>query len=258
MTFDISVENLTMAYRKGKKEFVAIESISFQANQGEFITILGPSGCGKSTLLRVLAGLESPSAGFVEFNPERIRRGDIGYVPQSADLLPWRTLLQNAFIGSEMGHEKYTRASLERVRDMIDTFRLAGFEDSYPNELSGGMKQRVSLIRALQLSPSILFCDEPFSAVDFVSRFEFNTIFREQCCAIGTTCIMVTHNIEEAIYLSDRILLMGGSPGRLVKEYPYRYLPNRHDAVLCRQSSEFNVLFDEIWSDLKSSYRRRL
>jgi ABC-type dipeptide/oligopeptide/nickel transport system ATPase subunit len=147
--------------------------------------------------------------------------------------------------------KKYTKASISRVSRLIDNFRLTGFEDCYPSELSGGMSQRVSLIRALQNNPAILFCDEPFSAVDFVGRFKFNGRFRTECDAGGITCVVVTHNIEEAIYLSNQVYLMGGTPGTILKKYSTRHLPKIHDPVLCRETTEFISLFKEIWNDLQ-------
>jgi NitT/TauT family transport system ATP-binding protein len=251
---DIAATDLSVCFKQGLSSFVALENVEIECLQGQFVSILGPSGCGKSTLLKVLAGLLTPHCGQVWRNANRIKRG-VGYVPQSHQLLPWRTLLQNAFIGCEIAGAKYTSASIERVNYMIDRFRLSGFENCYPHVLSGGMAQRVSLIRALQASPGLLFCDEPFSAVDFVSRFEFNVAFKAECSAKDITCIMVTHNIEEAIYLSDKIVLMGGAPGTTIKEYASRNLPNRSNPILCRQSHEFNEFFNEIWRDLNDSYK---
>lgn len=248
----IYASNVSVVYKKGLNQLKAIESVEMSVNRGELICIVGPSGCGKSTFLRALVGLEQITHGHIEIDKECAGRG-IGYVPQDPQLLPWRTLLQNTFISSEL-RTTYTNVSVERVRSMINNYRLRGFENSYPHELSGGMKQRASLIRALQSTPAILFCDEPFSAVDFVSRFEFNTSFRTECKVNMITCVLVTHNIEEAIYLSDRILLMGGAPGTIIKEYQSRELPDRHDAVLCRQSNMFNDFFNEIWADLKTAY----
>jgi len=254
-SLDILITDVAVRFRKQNDFFLAIKDIHLSCAQGQFVSVLGPSGCGKSTLLRLLAGLITPDQGDLWRNPERLKQG-VGYVPQSYELLPWRTLLQNAFIASELGGGKYTRADVDRVEFMIDQFRLSGFQNLYPHELSGGMSQRVALIRALQARPGLLLCDEPFSAVDYVSRHELNIAFKNECATNGITCVMVTHNIEEAIYLSDKIVLMGGAPGTILNEYPYRYLPNRSNPVLCRQSSEFNLFFNEIWSDLNESYQR--
>ena len=247
---DIEVQNVSVFYQKGKKAFQAVKDVSFNVARGEIISIVGPSGCGKSSLLRLLAGIDKPKSGSIRINPDREKIG-IGYTPQSPQLLPWRTLFQNAFIGTEISNKKYTKASISRVSRLIDNFRLTGSEDCYPSELSGGMSQRVSLIRALQNNPAILFCDEPFSAVDFVGRFNFNERFRTECDAGGITCVVVTHNIEEAIYLSNQVYLMGGTPGTILKQYSTRHLPDIHDPVLCRETAEFISLFKEIWNDLQ-------
>jgi NitT/TauT family transport system ATP-binding protein len=251
---DIVASDIAVSFKQGKKSFLAIENVSFKCEQGKFISILGPSGCGKSTLLQVLAGLLKPEDGTLWRNPERIKKG-VGYIPQSPQLLPWRTLLQNSFIASELTGHKYNKVDIGRVKSLINTFRLTGFENSYPHELSGGMAQRVSLIRALQARPAIIFCDEPFSAIDFVSRFELNIAFKNECLRNKVTCVMITHNIEEAIYMSDKIIMMGGSPGKTYKEYERRPLPKYYDPILCRQSVEFNDFFNDIWRDLNDSYK---
>jgi NitT/TauT family transport system ATP-binding protein len=256
MTIDVSVHDLSVSVSQQNNEFLILDSIELEVQQEHIVTILGPSGCGKSTLLRVLAGLQKPTRGIVCIDPLRFKSG-IGYVPQAPQLLPWRTLLQNACIGSEINQNGISDASIDRICAMIHQFRLSGFEYSFPHQLSGGMAQRVSLIRALQFNPSILLCDEPFSAVDFVSRYEFNILFRNMCSAMGITAIVVTHNIEEAIYLSDKIILLGGSPGSILKEYKSRPLPDRTNVVECRESNEFKEFFNEIWFDLKGAYRAR-
>jgi NitT/TauT family transport system ATP-binding protein len=256
MTIDISIKNLGMSLGLQSKEFCIFDSINLEVPEKSIVTILGPSGCGKSTFLKVIAGLLNPTKGFVHINPFRAETG-IGYVPQAPQLLPWRTLLQNVFIGSEISPKGYSAASLDRACAMIQQFRLSGFEYSFPHQLSGGMAQRASLIRALQFNPSILLCDEPFSAVDFVSRYEFNILFRGMCSAMGITAIVVTHNIEEAIYLSDMIVLMGGYPGTILNKYNARPLPDRTDVVECRQSNAFKEFFNEIWFDLGKAYKSR-
>jgi NitT/TauT family transport system ATP-binding protein len=247
---DIEAVNLQLSYRSHHQDFLAISDINLYASSCEIVSIIGPSGCGKTTLLRLLCGIDKPSSGYIHINQDRAMKG-IGYVPQDPQLLPWRTMLQNAFIGTEIHETDLSKSSIRRANSLIQKFRLSGFENVYPHQLSGGMAQRVSLIRALQFNPGILFCDEPFSAVDFVSRFDFNNLFRQECDVRKITCILVTHNIEEAIFLSDRIYLMSKSPGRIVKEYCPRGLPDIYDPIKCRMSNEFKLFFNQIWEDLQ-------
>ncbi len=252
---EVVVESVEVTFPTSGKEgsFCAIRDISLSIYRGEIVAIVGPSGCGKSTLLKVIAALIKPSRGQVRLNNLDVeqRRG-VGYVPQAPQLLPWRTLLQNALIGSELDGTLGS-PDVQRALALIEAYRLRGFENAYPEELSGGMAQRTSLIRSLQFNPALLLCDEPFSAIDFVSRFSLNTKFRTDAKIAGTTTVVVTHNIDEAIYLGDRIVLMGGKPGRILKVFEQRSLPSRHDAVECRNSPEFRAFFNEIWASLKNA-----
>jgi len=238
----------------------AVGPLDLTVQEGDLLAIVGPSGCGKSTLLRALARTldftsgEVHQSGKVHLKENRLREG-MAFVTQTPRLLPWRTLLQNACLGAEI-KGKLEQGDLDRVRSSLARFRLTGFEDSLPGELSGGMAQRVALVRAIDSEPSLLFCDEPFSAVDFVSRFELNREFKKMCRG-GITTVFVTHNIEEAIFLGDEILVLSGRPGRVVQRYEAKdlsILPNRHDPVECRKSAEFLRLFDDIWEDLKRGH----
>ena len=217
------------------------------------------SGCGKSTLLRILAGVEDAHYEKLYINPERARNS--ASIEQSPALFPWRTAFQNAHIGTEIQKIRLQRmfpdqepndgALNKKVCDDFRLFRLAGFEDSYPAELSGGMQQRVAIIRALQSEPDILFCDEPFSAIDFVTRLYLNTHFKLRSRTLGCTTIFVTHNIEEAIFLADRILVLNGSPCRIVDEIFPQLSHSQEDAVKCRLTPEFPKYFDKIWAKLE-------
>lgn len=228
----------------------ALENITFDVHRGEMVCIVGPSGCGKSTLLRILAGLELVSSGTCWVDPEQIREG-IAFIPQGTALLPWRTLLQNASLGREVRDGSLNCDRLENILDCIKEYKLEGFEDQFPSELSGGMSQKVALICALQSRPRLLLCDEPFSAVDFVSRLELNTLFKNMCHVEGITTVFVTHNIEEAIFLGDRIVVMSGRPGKVVKIHKTDIAITMHDSVHCRELPEFSDLFIEIWGNLR-------
>jgi NitT/TauT family transport system ATP-binding protein len=197
----------------------ALSDISFTVERGEFVTVVGPSGCGKSTLLRIAAGLLTPTAGAVT-----VDRADLGYVFQDATLLPWRTVRRNVELLAELrGVPKAERSA--RARMAIDMVGLTGFEDHYPKTLSGGMKMRASLARTLALEPPVFLFDEPFGAVDEITRERLN----EQTLALfereGFAGLFITHSINEAVFLSSRVLVMSKRPGRIVAELavPFTY-----------------------------------
>jgi NitT/TauT family transport system ATP-binding protein len=247
---DVRAINLTKVFERDGKPLTVIDNVSFEVKRGELVAIVGPSGCGKTTLLRILAGLVKPTSGEVVLDPEREQSG-VALIPQSAVLLPWRTLLQNATLGMEIAG-RCSAAALERVHSRIEAFGLMGFENSLPEELSGGMAQRVAVIRALESQPRILFCDEPFSAIDFVGRLDLNTRFKYMCVVQGITTVFVTHNIEEAIFLGDKIIVMSSRPAHIVSNYRPQLSVGSDDAVECRRSPEFADLFQRIWRDLKN------
>jgi NitT/TauT family transport system ATP-binding protein len=186
------------------------------------------------------------------------KNSGISYVPQDASLLPWRTARQNACVGMELKKEagggSLSAVNLEFLDSLFDDWRLKGFEDKYPSELSGGMAQRVALIRALVSRPSILLCDEPFSAIDFVTRLRLNTEFKSLCKVRQITTVFVTHNIEEAIFLGTKVVVMSGRPGRVVSSYQPRFSKGGNNAVECRQSPEFEQLFQSVWQDLEEHH----
>ena len=202
----------------------AVHGASFSADEGQFISLLGPSGCGKSTLLMMLAGLEQPSAGELHLAgaPVRGPRPDTGVIFQDATLLPWRSVLDNVLFPIEilkLPREKY----LGRALDLLATVGLTGFESKRPHELSGGMRQRVAICRALVHDPKVLLMDEPFSALDAITHDQMNVVLSELLERYRKTVIFVTHSIREAVYLSDRVLVMGGRPSsvRLDLEIPF-------------------------------------
>jgi NitT/TauT family transport system ATP-binding protein len=250
---DIEVTGLRKSFgsRQGE-DLVVFDGLTFSVAQGSLLAIVGPSGCGKSTLLRILAGSEAKSAGKVHVATERQARS--ASIEQRPALLPWRTAFQNACLGAEV-RGKLNGAIAQRVRDSFEAFGLKGYEDHFPPELSGGMQQRVAIIRALESSPRLLFCDEPFSAIDFVARLGLNTEFKKMCRLLGCTTLFVTHNIEEAIFLGDRILVMGKRPCKIVDDFAPALSRFPEDAVKCRQSPEFAEYFDRIWAALETKPR---
>lgn len=251
---DIRVKNLNKVYPTQ----TVFENLSFSIERGSLVVLIGPSGCGKSTLLRILLGIES--ATFDELYIDQDRKKRTASIEQAPALFPWRTAFQNAHIGVEIQKQRLRKEGKEfndsafnkNVFDDFKAFRLQGCENKYPSELSGGMQQRVAIIRALQSAPELLFCDEPFSAVDFVTRLELNTEFKLKSKCMRCTTLFVTHNIEEAIFLADRILVFNGEPCKIVKDIKPQLGDYSDNAVKCRSSPKFSTYFNEIWDLLKS------
>jgi NitT/TauT family transport system ATP-binding protein len=214
----VDVDDVAVRFRTRKKEVLALRQISLSVATGEFVAIVGPSGCGKSTLLKLVAGLLKPSAGVVRLHGDAVTgpRRDIGYVFQRAALLEWRSARRNILLQAEMRHMP-GGAARKRADELIDMTGLRGFEDAYPHELSGGMQQRVALCRALLHRPPVLLMDEPFGALDALTReqmnIELNRIWRET----GTTVLLVTHSIAEAVYLANRVVVMSARPGTVTE-----------------------------------------
>lgn len=207
----------------------AVDSVTESIAPGEFISILGPSGCGKSTLMMMLAGLLAPSEGEIIFKDTKVSEPqlDFGIVFQDAVLLPWRTVLENVKIPGEI--RRLPAAELdERARQMIDLVGLSGFESKYPQELSGGMQQRVAIARALSLSPSLLVMDEPFGALDAMTRETMNLELQRISLELNATVVFVTHSISEAAFLADRVFVMSGRPST-VREVVGIDLPRPRD-----------------------------
>ncbi len=250
MALDIEVDDITKSFMHADRRVTAVQGVSLKVERGSLFAVVGPSGCGKSTLLRLILGLTSPDKGKLWLDPERKKQGT-AYIQQSNTLLPWRTALQNVALGIEL-KEKITPGIVQGLREEFERFGLKGFENSLVSELSGGMQQRVTLLRALVSRPAILFCDEPFSAIDFVTRLELNTEFKKMSKLRGITTILVTHNIDEAIFLGDRVGVMSGRPGRIIKQYCPKLSIAPTDSVESRKSPEFNQLFEAIWRDLRS------
>jgi NitT/TauT family transport system ATP-binding protein len=200
-------------------EAVALACSDFQVREGEFISLVGPSGCGKTTLLKVCAGLIEPTAGAVSYRETRrpVQPGTFGMVFQSPALLPWRTVARNLLLPYEiLRHDR--RKADGRVDDLLDLVQLPGIRDRYPKELSGGMQQRVAIARALMHDPDLLFMDEPFGALDAITREELNTSLQQVQMTAHKTVLFVTHDIAEAIFLADRVVVMSSRPGRIVEE----------------------------------------
>jgi len=212
----LSIDNLSKVYATRNGTVRALDRVSLSAKRGEFLSILGPSGCGKSTLMMIAAGLVPASSGAVSVEGEPVARPrtDIGIVFQNPVLLEWRTALANVMLQAEARRLDRTGAE-KRARDLLRAVGLAGFEDKYPHELSGGMRQRVSICRALLHNPLHLLMDEPFGALDALTRDQLVLDIQQIWNELRTTVLFVTHSVPEAVFLSDRIVLMTPRPGRI-------------------------------------------
>jgi len=246
----LSLDRLTKRFG----ELEVLRGIDVAVEPGEFIALVGPSGCGKTTLLRIVAGLERASAGDVRLDGRAVRGpgSERGFVFQSDNLLPWRTVLANAMIGPEIAG-RAGAAEHSRTRALLRLVGLDGFESYYPRQLSGGMRQRVNLARALAIDPDILLMDEPFSALDAQTREIMQTELMRIWEEGRKTVLFVTHQIDEAVFLSDRVLVLGRRPGR-IRETVAVALP-RPRPLAIKRTAEFVAYVDRIWRLIEDDVR---
>jgi NitT/TauT family transport system ATP-binding protein len=214
----LSVQDLRKSFGDAKNSHVAFEPVSLDIHRREFICIIGPSGCGKSTLIRIVAGLEEASGGriLLDGHPVSGPSPDRGMVFQGYTLFPWRTVRQNVMFGLKMRGKDSATADAE-ARQWLEIVGLGKFEDFYPHELSGGMKQRVAIARALANEPRILLMDEPFGALDALTRAKMQNYLLQIWKKVEVTVLFITHDLEEACYLADRVIVMGANPGRVLE-----------------------------------------
>ncbi len=241
----IRLDQVSKIYRRGAKTTHALDAVSLDIAEGEFISIVGPSGCGKSTLLRLIAGLIPVSGGAIQLfdRPVDKPRGDVGIVFQSPVLLDWRTVLQNVLFPIEMRGESVAKYR-DAARSLLEKVGLAEFEDRYPFELSGGMRQRAAIVRALVQDPVTLIMDEPFGALDALTREQMRIDLEAIWAASGKTVLFITHSIDEAVLLSDRVVVMSPRPGRIDRILTVD-LP-RPRGLDGRRDPRFQMLADEI------------
>ena len=242
-TDSLAFVNTGMVFPDGTE---AVRDVSFTVKKGEFVTIVGPSGCGKSTLLKIASGLLEPTSGAVKVDRDRL-----GYVFQDATLLPWRTVKKNVELLAEL-HDFPKSERSKLAQEAIDLVGLKGFEEHYPKSLSGGMKMRASLARTLTLKPPVFLFDEPFGAVDEITREHLNDETQQLFQREGFAGLFITHSISEAVFMSTRVLVMSARPGRIVAEYqvPFEY-PRDPDL---RFDPEFARLSGEISHALRGSH----
>jgi NitT/TauT family transport system ATP-binding protein len=252
----IDVRDLEMTFpaRTHTGTIEALRGISLQVAMGELVGLVGPSGCGKTTLLRILAGLEQATGGILDVRASYPERPTVGMVFQHAGLFPWLTVEQNVAYGLRLRGEPRQQRH-ETARRWIAAMGLERFARSYPVQLSGGMQQRVGLARAFAYNAEVLLMDEPFGALDAQNRLLLQQLLLEQCEQTSQTVLLVTHSIEEALTLSDRVLVMSARPGHILHEVRVPFERPR-DAVALRTDSRFSALFAEIWDVLRDEVER--
>ncbi len=246
----LSVKNIKLCYQTVRGETPAIEDVSFDVKQGEFVSIVGPSGCGKSTLLSCIAGLTEVTAGSIELNGKAVTgvSPNMGYMLQNDNLLPWRTIYKNVLLGLEI-QKKLTEENMDYARQLLKKYDLWDFKDSYPAALSGGMRQRAALIRTLAVKPDILLLDEAFSALDSQTRLSVSRDVYHILRKENKTMVMVTHDIAEAVSVSDRVVILSSRPRTVKKEVNCVFSGNR-DPLMVRKESRFQDYFDIIWKEM--------
>lgn len=249
----VEIKNIGMTYHTFNGETEALRNMDFHVYEGEILGIVGPSGCGKSTLLSIIAGLIKPSTGEVLVNGKKVvgPTKDIGYMFQKDHLFEWRTILQNVLLGLEI-QGRVKEEDVKKAEKLLETYGLAEFKDSYPRQLSGGMRQRAALIRTLIVEPNLLLLDEPFSALDYQTRLaisdEIGLILKKE----KKTALLVTHDIAEAISLSDRIIVLTKRPATIkdIIEIELTCHGGEWSPIKCREAPEFRHYFNKIWKEL--------
>ena len=250
----IVVEGLAKAFRTRTEKTVALADVNLVVSDGEFLCIVGPSGCGKTTLLRIMAGLAEATAGTMQIQQAQHDRPLTSMVFQEHSLFPWMNVFDNAAFGLEMrGLSKSERR--ERVMPYLDLVGLTRFQNFYPNQLSGGMKQRVSLVRAFVMEPEVLLMDEPFAALDAQNKLLLQDELERIWEIHRKTVVYITHGIDEAIVLGDRIAVMSSGPGRLLEIIEVNF-PRPRNIFEVRATPEFAVMSDRIWKLLEAEVRK--
>ena len=240
----LKIKNLKKIYHTEKEEILAVEDFSFDLHENEFVAIVGPSGCGKSTILSILCNLDTKSDGNIE-----IKNGKkIGYMLQHDSLFEWRSILNNCLLGLELNKEK-NEENTKYVLNLLNNYGLKDFINNKPSELSGGMRQRVALIRTLATKPDILLLDEPFSALDYQTRLAVSDNVYEIIKKEKKSAIMVTHDIAEAISMADKVIVLTGRPSKIKKIYDIK-LTDKTSPINNRKCKEFSTYYETIWKDL--------
>ncbi len=247
----LEVKDITKKYQSKENEVLALNNVNFKIEEGEFVSIIGPSGCGKSTLLSIIAGLEEKTNGEIYIEKEKVEgiSEKIGYMLQRDCLLEWKNILSNTLFGLEI-KKQLNKESIEYAESLLKKYDLYEFINKYPSELSGGMRQRVALIRTLATRPKILLLDEAFSALDYQTRImvtnDIYNILRKE----NITVLMVTHDISEAISMSDRVIVLSKRPATVKNIHTINFNMENRTPINCREKTEFTGYFNTLWKEL--------
>ncbi|MEG1256166.1 ABC transporter ATP-binding protein [Clostridium sp.] len=247
----VEVKDIYMNYHTLTAETVALKDINFSVEGGEFVSIVGPSGCGKSTLLNIIAGIVKASSGEILIDGQ-VQNGysnKLGYMFQKDQLFEWLTVFENVSIGLKI-KKAMNEESKVKLEKLLKNYNLWEFKDHYPRQLSGGMRQRVSLIRTLALDPEVLLLDEPFSALDYQTRLNVSDEIYEIIKREGKTAIMVTHDISEAVSMSSKIVVLSKRPAVIKKIVNIEFDGEDLTPLKCREHSKFRVYFNDIWKEM--------
>lgn len=249
----VELDGITHVYVTDREASLAVEGIHLQVYPGEFISLVGPSGCGKTTILSIIAGLMQPTQGKARVygHPVAGPSSEVGYMLQQDYLFPWQTIMDNTLIGLELTgrlNENTRRSTMELLKEM----GLEASEGLYPQQLSGGMRQRVALVRTLATDPGLLLLDEPFSALDYQTKLQLEDLIVETLRERGKTAVLVTHDLSEAIAMSDRVVLLDRNPGRIRQIFEVPEHIRQTQPFYARKEPGFNELFHQIWREMES------
>lgn len=249
----LTLDQVNHYYFSKESSTKALEEISFSVKEGELVSILGPSGCGKTTILSIIAGLIKQTEGSVLFKgkPTATQHVPIGYMLQQDYLFPWRTVMDNVLLGPHI-QGKIDASTEENALQLLEDVGLANVSHDYPAALSGGMRQRAALVRTLITDPEILLLDEPFSALDYLTKLKLEDLVFKLLKTYQKTAILVTHDISEAISMSDHLLLMTKDPGTLAKKIQLPKNIREEQPFLVRRHQEYQAIFDQVWNDLNA------
>lgn len=247
----LEIKNVGKKYQHKNGETIAIKEINLKVKEGEFVSIIGPSGCGKSTLLSIISGLEEKTEGKIILENEEIDgvSSKIGYMLQKDCLLEWRTIYSNILVGLEIKRIK-SKENIEYAESLLKKYGLYEFKDKFPNQLSGGMRQRAALIRTLSVKPKILLLDEAFSALDYQTRIKVTVDIYKILKKEKITTLMVTHDITEAISMGDRVVVLTKRPGTIKTIHNIEFNLEDRDPLNCRETPNFSKYFNILWKEL--------
>ena len=251
----LSLRGLSKSFTRKAVTTPVLSDVSFDIYERDFVSVIGPSGCGKTTVFNIIAGLLDPDDGVMIYRGEQVSslRGRIGYMMQKDLLFPWRTVIGNVLLGLDV-RGVARKEAMEKARDYLERFGLSGFENAYPSTLSGGMRQRVALIRTLIQDPDILLLDEPFSALDYQTRLYLESLLLDAVKSFNKTVILVTHDIDEAVALSDRVVVLSGRPTHVKAEH--RITIDRPTPIDARSDPRFSDYFHTLCGELDIQTRK--